>query len=72
MRAGTATINSNVETPVSLKGMLPNGDVYVRMIASGAYSTSVAVVFNVKIVNLQIGWAARENAIPRTTSDDNL
>jgi len=71
-RRGTRIINSGVETAVPMDGLLPDGDIYVRVTATGAYTSSVAVVFQVKIISLVLAWAATANTRERTTSDESL
>ena len=71
-RRGTRTINSGVETAVAMDGLLPDGDIYVRVTATGAHATSIEVVFQVKIISLALSWAAVANTRERTTSDESL
>ena len=71
-RAGTYTINSGTETLVPMNGLLPTGSIYVRIFATGFYATSVAAVFQVRIINLNLQWVSLINTKERLSTDDSL
>lgn len=71
-KVGTRTINSGTETEVSMDGLLPAGALYVRMYATGAYASSVAVVFQVRVMDLSLSWASLANTRERKVTDEVL